>query len=180
MHVCEQTRHWYALRVKPRFEKVVARNLRGKGYEEFLPLYRHPSRWTKTKEIDLPLFSGYLFCRLDPNNRLPILIIPGVDFIVGVGKRIVPVDESELDAIRAVMKSGTYCEPWPFLQVGQRVLVEYGPLAGTEGIILLFKNKYRLVVSVNLLQRSVAAEIERDWVKPVSNSSVTKPAVIPS
>src|SRR5215813_5411290 len=144
MDAPEEGTLWYALCVRTRFEKVVARNLRGKGYEEFLPLYRRAKRWSdRIKEIDFPLFPGYVFCRFDPLDRLPILTIPGVNAIVGFGKNFVPVEEAELNAIRGVLKAGTYCEPWPFLQVGQRVRVEYGPLAGTEGLVLLFKNTYR-------------------------------------
>jgi transcription antitermination factor NusG len=162
---------WYALYVRTRFEKVVARNLRGKGYEEFLPLYRRKSRWSdRIKEIELPLFPGYVFCKFNPFDRLPILTIPGVNAIVGLGKNFIAVDEGELNAIRAVLKSRNYCEPWPFLQVGERVRVEYGPFAGTEGIVLVVKNTYRLVISINMLRRSVAVEIDRDCLKPVTKS----------
>jgi transcription antitermination factor NusG len=168
MHAPEDCLLWYALYVRTRFEKVVARNLRGKGYEEFLPLYRRASRWSdRIKQIELPLFPGYVFCKVNPHDRLPVLTIPGVNGIVGFGKNFIPVDECELNAIRGVLKAGTYCEPWPFLQVGERVRVEYGALAGTEGIVLMFKNTYRLIISINMLQRSVAVEIDRDCLKPV-------------
>src|SRR5215510_15103792 len=172
MHAPEERTHWYALYVKTRFEKVVAKNLRGKGYEEFLPLYRRTSRWSdRLKEIEFPLFTGYVFCKFNPFDRLPILTIPGVNAIVGFGKNFIAVDEGELNAIRIVLKSGTYCEPWPFLQVGQRVRVEYGPLAGTEGLVLMFKNSCRLVISINMLQRSVAVEIDRDCLTLVTMTS---------
>jgi transcription antitermination factor NusG len=175
MQLPEEGLLWYALHVRTRFEKVVARNLKGKGYEEFLPLYRRTNRWSdRTKEIELPLFPGYVFCRFNALDRLPILTVPGVNAVVGIGKNLLPVEETELDAIRAVLKSGTYCEPWPFLEVGQRVRVEYGPLAGTEGLVMMVKNTYRLVISVNMLQRSVAVEIDRDCLKPVSGTSVHK------
>ena len=175
MHVPEVGTLWYAVHVRTRFEKVVARNLRNKGYDEFLPLYRRANRWSdRIKEIELPLFPGYVFCRFNPLDRLPILTVPGVNAVVGFGKNFLPVDESELNAIRAVLKSGNYCEPWPFLQVGQRVEVEYGPLAGTEGLVVMFKNAYRLVISVNMLQRSVAVEIDRDCLKPILTSHRNK------
>lgn len=166
---------WYALHVRTRFEKVVARNLRGKGYEEFLPLYKRTNRWSdRVKEIELPLFPGYVFCRFNPHDRLPILTVPGVNAVVGVGKNLMPVDESELDAVRAVLQSEAYCEPWPYLGVGQRVEVEHGPLAGTQGIVTLVKNSYRLVISVNMLQRSVAVEIDRDCLKPLPKTPTHK------
>src|SRR5689334_10669825 len=124
----EDGKFWYALHVRSRFEKVVSRNLRGKGYEEYLPLYRRSSRWSdRIKEIELPLFPGYIFCRFNPLQRLPILAVPGVSAVVGIGRNLLSVEESELDAVRAVLKSGGLCEPFPYLQVGQRVRVEYGP-----------------------------------------------------
>ena len=170
MQSAEEGTLWYALHVKTRFEKVVSRNLRGKGYDEFLPLYRRTSRWSdRTKQIELPLFPGYVFCRFNPAHRLPILTIPGVNTIVGIGKILMPVEESEIANIRTVLESDSYCEPWPFLQIGQKVCVERGPLAGTEGIVALVKNSYRLVISVNLLQRSVAVEIDRDCLRPIRN-----------
>jgi len=171
MQSAEEGTLWYALHVRTRFEKVVSQNLRGKGYDEFLPLYRRVSRWSdRKKEIELPLFPGYVFCRFNPLRRLPILTIPGVNSIVGIGKNLMPVEERELQDIRAVLKSNAYCEPWPFLEIGQRVRVEEGPLAGTEGIVAMLKNSCRLVISVNLLQRSVAVEIDRVCLKPISTT----------
>src|SRR5207244_2356920 len=115
---------WYALHVRPRFEKIVSRNLQAKGYEEFLPVYRRRSRWSdRTKEIELPLFPGYVFCRFDVHQRLPILMIPGVNSVVGFGKSPLPIEQHELDDIRSVLKSGADCEPWPYLREGQMVEV---------------------------------------------------------
>jgi transcription antitermination factor NusG len=163
---------WYAIHVRTRFERVVARNLRGKGYEEFLPLLRRTSHWSdRKKEIELPLFPGYVFCRFNALHRLPILMIPGVSAIVGIGKTLMPVEERELDDIRTVLESKVYYEPWAYLEIGQRVRVERGPLAGTEGIVAVLKNTCRLIISVNLLQRSVAVEIDRDCLKPISSPS---------
>ena len=180
MHVPEEGMLWYALHVRTRFEKVVARNLRGKGYEEFLPLYRRISRWSdRTKEIELPLFPGYVFCKFNPNNRLPVLMVPGVNTVVSAGKNFVPVKESDLDGVRAVLKSNSYFEPWPFLEAGQRVRVEHGPFAGTEGIVITFKNTWRLVISVNILRRSVAVEIDRDCLEPLPKEVTHKDAHAP-
>ena len=160
---------WYALRVQSNFESLVSTSLRGKGYEEFLPKYRSRRRWSdRIKELDLPLFPGYLFCRFDVHDRLlPILTTPGVICIVGAGRTPIPVSDGEITAVQAVIRSGLPVLPWPCLTVGSRVLIERGPLAGIEGIALKVDQKYRLVVSVQLLQRSVAAEIERDWVRPI-------------
>ena len=161
---------WYALYVRIRFEKIVARNLRSKGCEEFLPLYRRSSSG-RIKAKEFPLFPGYVFCRFNPVEFLPILTIPGVKAIVGFGKNVIPVDHSELGAVRAVVKSGAYCEPCPFVEVGKRVRVASGPLAGLEGILLTFENKSRLIISINLLRRSVAVEVEPHCLKPVPESS---------
>jgi transcription antitermination factor NusG len=168
MQSADERMRWYALHVKTRFEKVVSQNLRGKGYEEFLPLYRRTSRWSdRTRELEIPLFPGYVFCRFDPLYRMPILTVPGVNMIVGIGKTLMPVEDRELASIRTVLDSDLYCEPWPFLAIGQKVCVERGPLAGTEGMVTLVKNSHRLVISVNLLQRSVAVEIDRDCLKVI-------------
>jgi transcription antitermination factor NusG len=162
---------WYAIRVRSKFETVASAMLRGKGYEEFLPVYRSSRCWSdRVKLLDLPLFPGYLFCRLDVNGRLlPILTTLGVICIVGAGKTPVAVSEDEIAVVQAVIRSGLPAQPWPFLKVGGRVYIERGPLAGIEGIVTNTDKKFRLVVSLTLLQRSVAVEIDRDWVCAISN-----------
>jgi len=162
------THPWYALRVRSKFEHQASATLRGKGYQEFLPVYRSQRRWSdRVKELHLPLFPGYLFCRLDVECRLPVLTTPGIVGIVGVGKTPVPVSDEEIAAVQAVIRSGLPAQPWPCLTVGSRILIERGPLAGVEGIALNVDKKYRLVVSVPLLQRSVAVEIDREWARPI-------------
>jgi transcription antitermination factor NusG len=159
---------WYALHVRERYESCVATHLRGRGYAAFLPLYTTRRRWSdRLKEIQLPLFPGYVFCQFDLQSRLPILTIPGVVHIVGFGKTAVPVDEGEITALRAADQSGLARRPWPYLRTGQRVKIECGPLCGLEGVLLDFKGAQRLVLSVTLLQRSVAVELEEQWVRPV-------------
>jgi transcription antitermination factor NusG len=169
---------WYALRVRPRYEKLADTMLTNKGYETLLPLYkcrrRCPDRY---KEIQLPMFPGYLFCRFDLNARLPILTTPGVMHVVGCGRVPVPVEEAEMQAIRRVAGWALLAEPWPYLEVGQMVYVEDGPLEGTVGILLTVKNSHRLVLSVTLLRRAVAVEIDRDWVRPVTKRSGAVPAL---
>jgi len=139
--------------------------LAASGLEEFLPLYRSRRRWSdRVKEIDLPLFAGYVFCRFCPQERLRVLLIPGVTGIVGFGGRPAPVEEEEIAAIRRMTASGNRLEPWPYLKAGQRVRIERGPLRGLEGVLERGKDYWRVVVSVELLQRSVAVEIDRDAV----------------
>jgi transcription antitermination factor NusG len=171
---------WYALRIQSRLGSLASTTLRGKGYQEFFPLYRSHRRWSdRTKELELPLFPGYSFCQFDVNDRLPILTTPGVIGIVGAGKTPVPVDEKEIEAVRAILRSGLAALPWPFLRVGSKVYLERGPLAGLEGMITNTDKVYRLIVSVNLLQRSVAVEIDRQWARPIAKGMGTR-AVTPS
>jgi transcription antitermination factor NusG len=159
---------WFALRVRSRYENTVATILGGKGYEWFLPLYKSRRAWSdRIKEIQLPLFPGYIFCRFDLQHRLPILTTPGVVTVVGISKCPIPIDDAEIAAIQATVRSGLQSRPWPFLQIGQKVRVEYGPLCGLEGILLDFKGQRRLVLSVTLLQRSVAVEVDGAWVVPI-------------
>jgi len=158
---------WFALRVKSNFERIAALHLREKGYQEFLPSYTVRSRWSdRVKNIEKPLFPGYVFCNFSPHLRLPVLTTPGVLHIVGIGKEPVSIDEFEIEAVWKTLRSGLGLQPWPFLQVGEKVVVERGPLTGVEGIVARFKGEYRLVLSINLLQRSIAAEIQREWIRP--------------
>jgi transcription antitermination factor NusG len=160
---------WYALRVQSRLAGLVSTTLRGKGYEEFLPLYRAKRKWSdRVKKLELPLFPGYLFCRFDVRDRLPILTTPGVIGVVGLGKTPTPVDDDEIAAVHTIIRSGLAAQPWPLLQVGSKVYIESGPLAGVEGIVTDTEKVYRLIVSVSLLQRSVAVEIDREWARPIA------------
>ncbi|MEK7406646.1 MAG: UpxY family transcription antiterminator [Acidobacteriota bacterium] len=167
---------WFALRTMPRHEKATAQVLRDRGYEEFLPCCKARRRWSdRFKTVEMPLFPGYLFCRMNPQNRAPILNIPGVLGVVGFGRVPAPVDEGEIAALQVIVKSELAAHPWPFLKAGQFVQIEYGPLSGLEGILLSLKKEHRLVVSVTLLQRSVAVEVECDWVRPETGDRRSRP-----
>ncbi len=168
---------WYALQVRTRYEKNVASILDGKGYEWFLPTYTSRRRWSdRTKELDLPLFPGYLFCRFNPMERLPILKTPGMIAIVGTARMPTPVEATEIAALRKLVSSDLARQPWPFLKVGQRVRIECGALAGLEGILLQVKGRDRIILSVTLLQRSVAAEVESSWITPIPTHAHKKVA----
>ena len=167
---------WYALHVRPRYEKMVANALLTKGYEGFLPLYRHRNRWSdRIKEVMLPLFPGYLFCKFDINRRLPILVTPGIIQIVGIAKTPYPVDENEIAALKSIVISHLQVQPRSYLNIGTRVRIELGPLSGVEGILTGKKGNRKLVVSISLLQRSVAVEIDESWVVPVHSSTPVLP-----
>jgi transcription antitermination factor NusG len=160
---------WYALHVKPRFEKLVTTQLERKGYETLLPTYESKRQWSdRVKTLTLPMFPSYLFCRFDVHSRLPIVVTPGVMAILGPGRVPAPVGESEIASIRHVMASGAYAEPCAYISVGELVRVESGPLEGLTGIVLRIKGSERLVISVSLLQRSVSVELARASIKPLS------------
>jgi transcription antitermination factor NusG len=162
---------WYAVHVRSNFERIVSRNLEDKGFELFLPTYRAERRWSdRMKQVDVPLFPGYVFCRLNPQARVPVLTIPGVVQIVGQGKVPVVISETEINAIKTILKSDLPYLPWSSLTTGQRVIVERGPMVGVEGVLIESRKSHRLVVSVIMLQRSVAVEVDASWVRPVTNS----------
>jgi transcription antitermination factor NusG len=174
MDICRYP--WYVVVVRSNFERAACLCFQEKGYETYLPLYRARRKWSdRTKEIEAPLFGGYMFCRFDASQRLPILQTPGVVSIVGTKTTgPVAVDEAEIVAVRKMLDSQLPVGPWPFLHEGNFVTVERGPLAGVEGRVVEVKSRFRLVVSVSLLQRSVYAEIDRDWVVPRGSGNYSK------
>jgi transcription antitermination factor NusG len=160
---------WYALRVRSNFEKKASGALALRGMECFLPSYKIRRNWTdRVKVVDQPLFPGYIFARFQhPRDWLMVMQAPGVVQIVGQGQEPTIVEEAEIETLRKLVNSSVPLFPRAFLKVGQKVRIEHGPLAGTEGILEKFQKDYRLVVSISLLQRSVAAEMDADWVKGI-------------
>jgi len=156
---------WFAILVRTSREKSAALFLENEGYECFLPISKYMRRWSdRMKEVETPLFPGYLFCRMNPDNRVPVLMTPDVVHITGVGETLLPVDEQQISAIQHVGKSGVSMIPWPYLQTGQVVCLENGPLNGLSGIILRIKSGLKFVLSVSLLRRSVAVDVNRGWI----------------
>jgi transcription antitermination factor NusG len=152
---------WYGIRTRSNSEKIAATVLNDRGYEPFLPVYRTRRRWSdRTVTAEVPLFPGYLFCRFDHRKRLPIITTPGVVSILGFGDHPAAVQDGEIDAIRAIVDSGVGAEPVPFLREGQRIRVTHGPLKSLEGTLVQKKSGWQLVISVELLQRSVSVEID--------------------
>jgi len=171
---------WYALAVKPQHEKRVAEMLRYKGFEEFLPLYKAFRVWgRKKRSVELPLIPHYVFCRFDLADRLPVVEIPSVRGIVKFQNRPAPVDADELEQIRVLSGLGHEIAPHPFLNQGCTVRVQDGPMAGVTGILTRFKQKHRLVVSVSLLGRAVAVEVDCDSVEVVRPGPVSVTAQMP-
>jgi transcription antitermination factor NusG len=146
--------------------------LEGKGFEVCLPVYQVESRKTRGVQIlRVPLFAGYVFSRFDLCNRLPILTVPGVVNIVGFGTEGQPVDPVEMEAVLALVKTDSHVMPYPYLPIGQRIRVQAGPLRSVEGVVVEHRDGKRLVVSVTLLQRSIAVDVEREWLMPLTKTA---------
>lgn len=173
MTTVDENFSWFALQVRTRHEAAVASFLEGKGYEYFLPAVTSTRRWSdRVKHVQNPLFPGYVFCRFNPQNRLPILTTPGVIQIIGYNRLPVPIEAAEIAGIQALVESGLPSQPWPFLKAGDRVRIESGSLRGFEGLLIEFKGRHRLVLSISLLQRSVSVEIDAAAVSFVRSPAV--------
>ena len=159
---------WYAVQVRTKGESLVRTLLERKEYEIFLPTYQEVRKYSdRMKKIDAALFPGYLFCRMDVTRRLPILKTPGVHGILGADGEPTPIPDSEIVAIQRVIGSGARVGPWPFLKAGDVVRVERGAFAGVTGILVTERGVDRLILSVEMLQRSVSVEIDRTWIRPM-------------
>ena len=168
-YTTDPERRWFALSVNVRHEKQVSQVLVNKGFETFLPLHTRRHRYERrVREFEIPLFPGYLFCRVDPKVRLPVLTTPGVLRIVGAGRVPIPLEDHEIISLQRAAEAGVGMVPHPFWRSGQMGRVIAGPLTGIEGIVVGAKHSMRLVISVSLLQRSVLLEIDSDCVAVVS------------
>jgi transcription antitermination factor NusG len=153
--------NWFAVQVRPRSEFATAAIVHNKGFATFLPVVRTKRHWSdRTVVLESPLFPGYIFCNVPRGALVSIMNTSGVIRVVGTRKEPVPILESEIDGIKQIMVSGYKAEPFPYhLTTGSRVVIQSGPLAGVEGILTSHKNR-QVVISVDLIQRSVAVEIE--------------------
>lgn len=158
---------WYAVQVKPQHEKAAERRFHDFGREAFLPLYRTRRRWSdRIKELELPLFPGYVFCRFGSDEKAAVLSVPGVRSIVTFGRIPAPIPGAEIEAVQAILRAGVPVRPWPGLEIGRQVRVESGPLRGVQGVLLRFKSTWQVLVSIELLRRSVIAEVDLAAVFP--------------
>ena len=159
---------WHGIRTRSNCEHIAATALEARGYHKYLPLYPRRRRWSDrvvTKYV--PVFGGYVFCRFDYAQRLPVITAPGVVSVVGCGSEPAPIPDHEIEAIQTVLQSGMLAEPCPFLREGHKVRVMHGSLKGVEGILVKKKANWRLVVSINMLQRAVSVEVDGDTVTHV-------------
>jgi transcriptional antiterminator NusG len=156
---------WFAVQVRAGREQLAATHLGIRGYEVFLPCYRERRRWSdRVKTIDCALFAGYVFCRLQTGLAAKVVTTPGVIQILSDATGPIPIPSHEIEAIQRIVQTRLAVEPWTLVQVGQVVRLEQGPLSGVNGIVLTTTNRHRLVVSISLLQRAVAVEVEADWI----------------
>lgn len=170
---------WYALQVRPKQEDIVSTLLEQKDYSTYAPTYKAViERRGRIEVVPRKLFPGYVFCQFAPGQGVRVgtgagvVTTPGVIRILGVGNTPIAVPNIEIESIQRVLASDLISEPWSYLRVGQSVEIEHGPLKGLRGLLLSISNVDRFIVSVELLQRSVAVQIPRDWIQsssPFSN-----------
>lgn len=165
----EAAKHWYAIYVRPSHEAQVAKRLSIRKIESYLPQYQVEHRWKNrcTRKLDLPLFPGYIFAHISPTNRVRVLEVPSVLFLVGNANRPTPLPDCEIDALRAGLAARNAL-PHPFLKVGERARILRGVLAGLEGVLLRSKNSLRVVISLDLIMQSVAVEVDWDELEPAA------------
>jgi transcription antitermination factor NusG len=159
--------NWYALYTCPRHEKRVADQIKQRSISCFLPLYRSVRRWKdRRKELELALFPGYVFVQVASQDRLRVLQLPSVVRFVSFNGHPVPLPEAEIESLRRGLHGCVQMVPHPYLRVGRRVRVSNGPMAGLEGILHRRKEGLRLVVSIEMLMRAVAVEVDEADVEP--------------
>jgi len=172
---------WYAVQCWLRKESMIAAQLEGQGFACFLQKYKSLREWSdRKKEVEQPLFPGYLFCRFDYTQRRPVVVTPGVLQVVGCGRTPTPIEDREIEAIQIAVASGVPGQPWPYLEVGEKVRIHTGKLSGLEGILVNFKGNHRVVLSVTLLQRSVALEVDLAWVASLEKKHEKKAQYVAS
>ena len=159
---------WYAAYTSANHEKRVAEQLGVRAMEHFLPVYESERRWKDRRvRLQMPLFPGYVFVRLALRDRLRVLQVPGVARLVGCNGAPTALPEEEIEALKAGLADGVCAEPHPYLTTGRRARVKTGPLAGLEGILVRRKNRTRFIISLDLILRSVAVEVDVADLYPV-------------
>ena len=164
---------WYAGYTASRHEKRVAEHFAQRGVEHFLPLYETIHRWNNGRHrVQLPLFPGYIFVRIALRDRLRVIEVPGFVRLVGFNSLPHPLPEADINRMKEALNKGVLAEPYPYLTVGTRVEIRNGPMQGMTGILLRRQNKCRVVISVDLIMRSMAVEVEASDVVQVRSSTL--------
>ncbi len=165
---------WYAGYTASRHEKRVAEHFVQRGVEHFLPLYETIHRWNNGRHrVQLPLFPGYIFVRIALRDRMRVIEVPGFARLVGFNSLPCPLSEAEINKMKDALNKGVVAEPYPYLTVGTRVEIRNGPMQGMTGILLRRQNKCRVVISVDLIMRSMAVEVEASDVLPARRSATS-------
>ncbi len=166
---------WYAAYTKPRHEKNVRRECERRSIDCFLPTYEVVRRWKdRRKQIELPLFPGYIFVRISRLRQLNVLQVPSVISLVGFGGIPTSLRDEEIATLQKGLAAGVSVKPHPYLLTGRRVRIISGPLAGSEGVLVRRKGNLRVVLSLDLLRRSIAVDADIADIQPLSVSLDTK------
>jgi transcription antitermination factor NusG len=169
--------HWYAAYICANHEKRVRQQLEQRSVEAFLPVYETVRRWKDRRmRLQLPLFPGYVFVRLPLADRLRVLQIPSVVRLVGFDGHPVALPDQEIEALKEGLSSGVRAQPYPFVTVGRHVKIKSGPFEGRQGILLRRKGNLRVVISIELIMRSMVLDIEASEVEPVAASGTSSGA----
>ncbi len=177
MEMIAEARDWYAFRVRSRHEKLVSTSLRGKGYEEFLPVTKSKRKWAdRSKTVEMPLFPGYVFCDTERSEIGKVRCTPGIVDVIRAGSSPLPANRREIEGLRKATEAEIPLQSWPYIDPSTtgRVRITAGPLNGLDGVLIEVRGKERLILSVDMLRRSVLVEL------PLSAVSVcAKPASDP-
>jgi transcription antitermination factor NusG len=166
---------WYAAYTYPRHEKAVVKQLESKSIEAFLPVFRTENRWKDRRvQIQTPVFPGYVFTRINLSERSRVLAVPGVIRMLSFNGIPAPIDDSEIEAVRLCVERGAALEPYPFLEIGDRVRVRSGVLEGLEGLISRCKDDRRLIVPISLINQSVVVEIDVQLLEPLDTKNINQ------
>ena len=166
---------WYAAYTCANHEKRVRDQMEQRSVESFLPVYETVRRWKDRRmQLQMPLFPGYVFVRMALGDRLRVLQVPSVVRLVGFDGHLSALPDEEIEGLKKGLASGVLAEPHPFLNVGRRVRVKAGPLAGVEGIVIRRKNRLRLVISLELIQRSAMVEVDAADLEPLGKARASR------
>jgi len=170
---------WYALEIKSKLATTILASLEQKGYKCLHPTCTITRRWCdRMAKSEVPLFPGYLFANFDANDRLPVLVTPGVKRVVAFSKIPAPIPDDEIVSIETALKAGLNIYQHTFPAVGQLVEIESGALAGVKGTLVNVKKGWRVVISVPLIQQCVSVEIDCDRVRPIASSDTARPSAV--
>jgi transcription antitermination factor NusG len=171
---------WYAAYTRANHEKSASKQLDKRSVESFVPTFESVRKWKdRSKRLELPLFPGYVFVRVAIENRLNVLVVPGIVRLVGFDKRPVALANEEIETLRMIVKRRIPAAPHPFLTTGCKVRITRGPLVGMQGVLLRTKGRVRLLLSIDLIRQSATVEVDSADVEPVSiprSFAISQPA----